>query len=258
MAFQDVPGARLSYTDSGAAAPAVVFVHPAAGTSDSWTHQIHSFAALRCITYDLRGWGQSTATRADDAGVLSDDLAALVDALGLVRFHLVAAAYGGFGGLDFALRFPDRLLSLVLSTTQGGIVEPEYVATRERVVNAPIRGLPVELRELGPSYRAENPDGVARWVAIEHAAGENRPRQSLATQINYAALQTLRVPTLALAAGADLLAPPGLMRLFAAHIPECRFEVIAEAGHSAHWERPAEWNRIVLDFLSDRTPLLTA
>ena len=256
MAYQDVPGARLWYADSGADAPAVVFLHPAAGTSDSWSSQIHAFSAYRCITYDLRGWGKSTATSADNPGLLSDDLAALADALRLDRFHLVAAAYGGFGGLDFALRFPDRLLSLVLSTTQGGVVEPDYVATRERAVSAPIRGLPIELRELGPSYRAEDPDGVARWVAIERNAGANRPRQGLATQITYAALQTLHVPTLALAAGADLLAPPALMRLIAAQIPDCRFEVIAEAGHSAHWERPAQWNRIVLDFLAEQTPLL--
>ena len=99
---------------------------------------------------------------------------------------------------------------------------------------------------------------MARWVAIERGAGQNRPRQGLATQITYAALQSLHVPTLAVAAGADLLAPPALMRLIATQIHACRFEVIAEAGHSAHWERPAEWNRIVLDFLAEQTPLLTA
>jgi 3-oxoadipate enol-lactonase len=62
-------------------------------------------------------------------------------------------------------------------------------------------------------------------------------------------LEDLRVPTLVLAAGADLLAPPALMRLIANRIPDCTFECIAEAGHSAHWERPDEWNRAVLDFL---------
>jgi len=48
----------------------------------------------------------------------------------------VAAAYGGFGGLDYALRFPDRLRAFVLATSQGGITDPQYVAVRERIVTA--------------------------------------------------------------------------------------------------------------------------
>ena len=76
------------------------------------------------------------------------------------------------------------------------------------------------------------------------------PRQALRLQITLPMLETLRVPTLLLAADADLLAPPALMRLMAERIPSCVFATVAEAGHSAHWERAAEWNRIVLAFLS--------
>jgi pimeloyl-ACP methyl ester carboxylesterase len=115
-----------------------------------------------------------------------------------------------------------------------------------RAVTDEIRALPVELRELGPSYRAENPDGVARWVrGVDHGG----KRQGMALQITLPLLETLSVPTLVLAAGADLLAPPALMRMIAARLPHSSFACIAEAGHSAHWERPIEWNRQVLEFL---------
>ena len=247
MAYLEIPGARLWYLDSAAPGPAVVFVHPAAGTSASWQHQLPAFGAYRCVTFDLRGWAKSEPR---GNSTMSDDIAALADALMLDRFHLVGAAYGGFGALDFALRFPNRLASLVLATTQGGLSEPAYVEARERTIPAAIRALPVELRELGPSYRAENADGVARWLAIEHSAGQTRPRQQLSTEITYAALGKLNVRTLLLAAGADLLAPPALMRMIGAHIPGSAFSVIAEAGHSAHWERPDEWNAAVLAWLS--------
>jgi len=40
------------------------------------------------------------------------------------------------------------------------------------------------------------------------------------------------------------------MRLLAARVPGCEFATVPDAGHSAHWERPAEWNEIVLDFLA--------
>src|SRR3978361_2244146 len=113
MPFLEIPGARLWYTDTGGPLPPVVFVHPAAGTSESWHNQVAVFAGagFRCVTYDLRGWGQAPQLPdASDAGYLSDDLEALVVGLGLTRFSLVAAAYGGFGGLDYALRFQDTRL----------------------------------------------------------------------------------------------------------------------------------------------------
>src|SRR5262245_35849197 len=120
MPFLDVPNARLWYSDAtaGEGARAAVFVHPAAGTSDCWVHQIDAFVAAgyRCVTYDLRGWGRSQPTDPEaDPGIASDDLRALVDALGLARFTLIAAAFGGFCALDFALRFQDRLESFVLA-----------------------------------------------------------------------------------------------------------------------------------------------
>jgi pimeloyl-ACP methyl ester carboxylesterase len=228
----------------------VVFVHPAATHSGCWSNQIPAFTAdgFRCITYDLRGWHRSPTTTDSDPGALSDDLEALREELRLESFVLVAAAYGGFGAVDYALRYSDRLRALVLATTQGGVADPEYVAVRERAVSPEIRALPVYLRELGPSYRAEEPEGVARWLDVEresHAAA----RQRLHRQITLPMLETLRVPTLLVAGGADLLAPPALMRMLAQRIPDASFETIAEAGHSAHWERPAEWNEIVLGFL---------
>jgi pimeloyl-ACP methyl ester carboxylesterase len=251
MALVDVPGARLWVEDSGGDGLPVVFMHPAAGTSASWVRQVETFTAsgYRCITYDLRGWGQSVPTGdAATSSVMSDDVEALANALDLQRFVLIAAAYGGFGGLDFVLRFPDRLRAFVLATSQGGLSDPDYAAVLARVVTPEIRALPLHVRELGPSYRAEDPDGVERWRNLLNE-GETHKRQSLTLPITLPMLETLNVPTLLLAAGADLLAPPALMRLIANRIPECAFDCIAEAGHSAHWERPAEWNRAVLDFL---------
>ena len=249
----EVPGAELWYEDTGGDGPPVVFVHPAAASSATWEQQIPAFTAAgyRCITWDLRDWGRSRELPdAPDHGHISSDLEALTRALGVGRFTLVGAAYGGMGSLDYALRFPHRLQAFVLATSQGAIVDPEYAATLDRIVPAALRAIPIELREVGPSYRAENPAGVARWLDIIHEArGESAPRQPRFLTLTLSLLESLAVPTLVLAADADLLAPPALMRLLADRIPGCEFAQIADAGHSAHWERPAEWNRAVLDFL---------
>jgi pimeloyl-ACP methyl ester carboxylesterase len=254
MPFLDLTGARLWFEDTGGPGTPVVFVHPAAATSAAWVGQIPAFTAAgyRCITYDLRGWGQSRVDSGSDVGVMSDDLEALRAHLGLERFVLIAAAYGGFGGLDHTLRFPERLQAFVLATSQGGITDPAYVAVRERVVTPQIRALPIELRELGPTYRATDPDGVQRWLDIVHQSGETTARrQKLALDITLSVLETLQVPTLALAANADLLAPPPLMRLIAERIPTATYAALPEAGHSAHWEFPTDWNHQVLTFMAE-------
>ena len=67
--------------------------------------------------------------------------------------------------------------------------------------------------------------------------------------MTLARLETLRVPTLVLAGEADLVSPPALMRILAAHIPDCQFATVSEAGHAAHWEQPEIWNRLVLEFI---------
>jgi non-heme chloroperoxidase len=251
-----VADATLFYEDAGGSGRAVVFMHPASGSSAAWRFQLQPFAdaGIRCITYDLRGWGRSRASEADP-GAMSDDLLALVDHLQLDRFALVGAAYGGFGALDFALRFQRRLEALVLSGTQAGIADPTYAGERERVVAPPIRALPLELRELGASYRTREPDGVRQWLEVAHAAGEPPPsaRQRTHLRIMLPMLEELRVPTLLIAGGADLLAPPELMRIFGSHLPESQMVVFAEAGHCVHWEQPASWNTEVLQFLTAHT-----
>jgi 2-succinyl-6-hydroxy-2,4-cyclohexadiene-1-carboxylate synthase len=256
MGLLRLPGASLYFEDAGGSGYPVVFLHPASGSSESWRSQLPAFAGsgFRCITYDLRNWGRSRSESTDD-GCFSDDLRALTEHLGLEKFALVGAAYGGFGAVDFAVRFPERLSALVLSGTQGGIADPVYTALRERVVSAPIRGLPLELRELGPSYRTRDPEGVEAWLAIAHAAGEPgaSARQRMHRDIVLSDLEAVRVPTLLLAGGADLLAPPELMRRIAEHLPDQQLVVLGESGHCLHWEEPAEWNRLVLAFLQ---PLL--
>jgi pimeloyl-ACP methyl ester carboxylesterase len=70
--------------------------------------------------------------------------------------------------------------------------------------------------------------------------------------MTFARLETIRVPVMVLVGEADLLSPPALMRVLAAHIPNCQFATVPEAGHGAHWEQPEIWNRLVLDFIGRR------
>lgn len=256
MPFVELPGVRLRYEDTGGPGPAVVFVHAASGTCEAWEPQLGAFtrAGFRCITYDRRGWGRSvTLPAGPQPGNATEDLHGLLANLAVDRFHLVATAAGGVVAFDYAVEYPRELLSLVVADTISGVQDPAYLEVQHRMRPPAIDALPIELRELSAGYRGLDPDGVRRWIAIEHASaapGLPRPGQRPRQPMTYARLATLAMPVLLVAGEADLRTPPALMRLVAAHIPRCEFATLPEAGHAAHWEQPAVWNRLVLGFLT--------
>ena len=165
--------------------------------------------------------------------------------------HLVGTAAGAIPALDYALTYPKRVRSLVAANTIGGVQDGEYLDLQRRLRPQLIQDLPVELRELGPSYRGWDPEGAARWLEIELSSRPygQIPAQPLREPITYQRLATMQPPVMVLSGEADLLSPPALMRLLADHIPTSRFVSLPEAGHAGFWERPHVWNGLVLEFI---------
>lgn len=251
----EIRGLRIWYEEVGRGEP-IVLLHAGGGSCAMHATQLKAFAAAgyRAISYDRRGYGRTEAT-AGAAGDTVDDLVALLDHLGLERLHLVGTAAGGIVAFDFALSHPQRVRSLVVANSIGGVQDEDYLALQKRLRPSPhFDALPAELRELGPSYRAENPDGVEQWRALEHVARHQDGLRLPPTKnrLTFARLAELRVPTLLLTGDADLYTPPAVLRLFARSIPGAKSVVIPECGHSAYWEQPERFNREVLDFVAQK------
>ena len=251
----DLPGVRLSYSDTGGRGVPVVFVHAATGSRRVWEYQLPAFTAAgyRVITYDRRGFGRSTIDPAGpQPGIGADDLLALVNHLGLDRIHLVGTAAGGIVALDFAVSFPQRLRSLVVANSIGGVQDEDYLELGRRLRPAPFNALPPDVRELGPSYRASNAAGTARWLELERQSrpeGTQPPTQTFRNRLTFSLLETIAVPTLLLTGDADLYAPPAVLRLFAARIKNAESIIVPEVGHSTYWEQPDIFNQKVLEFI---------
>ena len=252
--FVDVPGVRLWVKDTGGTGEPLLLLHAGSGHIAAWEAQIPAFAkaGYRVIAYDRRGWGKSVTDPATgpQPGVASDDLQALVDRLGLPRFHLVGIAAGGLVAIDYAAHHPERLRSLVLSATIGGT--PETAAMTTRIQQPGFAALPAEFRELGVEYRAANPDGTKRWAAVEHeSAQQPRLTQPMRSPQDAAKIATIKTPTLVIAGGADPLAPPAMVKLWSDHLPNRKgLEILPNAGHAVAWEQPEAYNRMVLAFVS--------
>jgi pimeloyl-ACP methyl ester carboxylesterase len=254
--FVDVPGAKIFYKDSGGRGVPVVFLHAFTGSADVWEHQIPAFtrAGYRFIAYERRGYGRTVADAKGPASTGPDDLLALVDHLKIDKFHLVGTAAGGFVALDFVISYPQRVRSFTLLCSQGGVQDEDYQEAIKRLAPQGLDQMPESFRELSPSYRVANPDGVERWSAFQ---SRNRapeavrgPTQPSKNRVTLALVEGIKIPTLVIAADADLYAPPALMQRIADHIKGSQFVVIPDAGHSVWWEAPDKFNRTVLAFIA--------
>jgi pimeloyl-ACP methyl ester carboxylesterase len=253
-AYAELPGVNLWFTDTGGAGAPIVLLHSNTGNSEIWQPQITAFAAAgyRVIAFDRRGWGKSTAvaTSGEQPGSIAGDLAMLADYLKLEKFDLLGVAGGGFAALDYAAWHPERVRRLVIGGSTGEIKDKELADFIGRIEIPEIRKQPAVYLEVAPSYRGANLDGTARWIEINaHSRQPGAPNQPLHTPNTFAKIATISVPTLVIAADADLLAPPALMRVWAAHLQNHEWAVMQDAGHAMAWEQPETFNKIVLDFL---------
>jgi pimeloyl-ACP methyl ester carboxylesterase len=154
--------------------------------------------------------------------------------------------------LDFAVSFPQRVRSLVIANTIGGVQDAEFLELGRRLRPPQFDALPPEFRELGPAYRAANAEGTRRWMELEKISrleGARAPAQPMRNRLTFSLLESIKLPTLLLTGGADLYAPPAVMALFAARIRNSESLVVPDAGHSTYWEQPEVFNRAVLNFI---------
>lgn len=263
----EVNGAALYYEVAGEGGP-LVLVH--AGISDSrmWDAQVDAFARRhRTIRYDLRGFGGSPMV----PGPFSHhaDLRALLDALEIDRAAFVGCSMGGGAVIDFALENPERTEALVLvGAAVGGFEFDEGPPERwDELVAADRAGdlgrvseLEVRMWVDGPRRGPDAVDPAVRdlvremnLIALQNEAlqlGEElEPETPAASR-----LSGIQAPTLVLVGDEDRSRTLAAADLLEEELPNVRKVVMAGTAHLPNMERPAEFNRLVLDFLGGRKP----
>ena len=246
---------HLWYWDTGGEGAPVVLVHPASGSGLIWGYQQPALAkaGYRVIGYSRRSYYNSDPLAKDRPGIGSADLHGLVELLGLKKFTVLGSAAGGTIVADYALSHPDRLDGLVIADNSAGVRDGDIIKAAINIRTKGFDDMPVEFRELGPSYRAANPEGAKLWTELAHKAVTGGDfRQQVANEMTTAKLEGMKVPTLLITGDADLITPPSIMRMVAQHIHGSEISIVAESGHSTYWEQPDAFNRAVLGFLAKR------
>lgn len=259
-----VRGVELATVDEGAGHP-VVFLHGFPLDHRMWLGQIPSLAQRhRVIAPDLRGFGQSAVSgECVTMAEFAEDVALLLDALGVVEpITLVGLSMGGYVALEFWRQFVPRLRALVLCDTRAAADAPEVAAgrhvTAERVVR---EGAAVVAETMLPRLFASWAGSEPAWVgqtremilaadprAIAAAARGMAERRDFTARLPEIAL-----PVLAVVGAQDQITPPAEMRSMAKALPQASFVEIAQAGHMAPLENPAEVNAALLAFLGEVT-----
>ncbi|WP_448956331.1 alpha/beta fold hydrolase [Labrys neptuniae] len=252
----DLGPVRLFYLDTGGTGETVILMHPATASSDAFrTYQIEPFAkaGYRVVAYDRRNYGKSYYDAASPPpGTTVDDLEAVTRHLGIDRFHIVGTGAGAFVAVDFALSFQDRLRSMSLANSVIDIKDDDYQAMMTRTRPEGFYNMPVEFRELSPSFRAGNPEGLKAWLD-NYAASRVTPRGPDQPEKNVRTLkgmEAIKVPTLFISGETDNYAPPPVYQKILEHMPNAELVTIPESGHASYWERPDDYNKAVLGFLA--------
>jgi pimeloyl-ACP methyl ester carboxylesterase len=255
-------GARLYYETMGQGHP-IVFLHAGIADRRMWDGQAAPFAErYRMIRYDQRGYGRTTAVAGPHSHLR--DLEALLDHLGVARAHLMGCSKGGRLALDFTLAHPERVSALVMVNSGAPGFQPsggqprqwdELVAAFKAGDLARTNELEIQVWIDGAQRTPEQVDPAVRALALDmngialanEAAGlgeEERPPDGAGR------LGELRIPFLAIATDLD---DPDFIRAAeyaAAQVPGGQMALIQGAAHLPSLEQPAEFNRVVLDFLA--------
>jgi 3-oxoadipate enol-lactonase len=228
-----------------------------------WRH-IPIFARdYRVITFDNRCCGRSDAPDTPcTIAIMADDLAGLLDAIGIESAHLCGHSMGTKVAEEFALKYPNRVKSLILAayappnpdTLHGPFwTIPQRIEDLKRPVEERMRRL---LRQcVSEDYIRNNPELAEKMVQI--MAGNAGPLHAQQRHVeasfshnNYQRLPEIQAPTLVLAGGADITCPLEDMRSMAQRIPGAELAVVEKGGHFLMWECFEESNTIMLNFLA--------
>jgi pimeloyl-ACP methyl ester carboxylesterase len=249
--YLDVGGARLWYWDTGGDGEPVVFSHPASGSALVWSYQqpVLVEAGYRVIAYSRRGHYRSEVLSEDSPGTGVNDLYQLVEHLGVDKFHLVGFALGADVLPDFAISYPERLLSLSIGCTIGRPGDPAYRDSDVTLMPEEFRRLPAWLKELSPAYRAANPSGAEEWRKLNAVATPNRQPVPAENEVTPEKIAQIEAPTLLFTGDADLYMPPSRLWAYAEYWSDPEVVLFTEAGHSVYWEQPDAFNQVLLDFL---------
>jgi 3-oxoadipate enol-lactonase len=256
-----IPPSPVLAVDHAGEGDLLMFLHGIGGNKRNWHDNIEAFAMhWHAAAWDARGYGESE----DYEGPLSfsdyaDDLVRVLDYFKAERAHIVGLSMGGRIAMDFAARYPQRLLTLTLCDTHPGFAHFSEERKREfiRLRKEPLVAggepkdiaVPVAKTLIGPNASKETFDKLVDSMSRLHKESYLKSIEASVMGDHGASLGDIRVPTHVICGGEDRLTTPEVARGLASQIPGARLTIIPDAGHLVNIEKPAEFNAAAIGFI---------
>jgi pimeloyl-ACP methyl ester carboxylesterase len=246
--------------------PSIIFTHGFPFSSKMWQHQVAALSqSYYCVTYDVRGLGQSAPGDGQyTLEGLVDDLLSVADELKLDRPIAVGLSMGGYIALRAAEKRPESFRGLVLCDTKSAADDDAGKLARAQAIKSINRdGMSSYASYIvSRCFSSDAPDKSPRL--FQEALDEVRQQNPLGVKgcllamagrtDTTAFLAQIAIPTLLIVGENDLLTPPALMRSMQNKINGSELSVIPEAGHMAPVENPAAVNRALESFIAKHFP----
>ncbi len=255
-------GTRLHFDILGRSnAPAVLMIQGLGADKHGWDMQRIPLALhYRVIAFDNRGAGRSDKPfETYSLEQMADDAIAVLDAAGVERAHVVGASMGGAIAQIIGLKYPQRVISLVLACTACRNHTWRRELLQHWATTATERGMSAMTREaarwvIGPrSFRRLLP--AFSWLG---PLGSRRPAHGFAAQVRAILdvdesvadqLAQVAAPTLVVVGNQDILTPRGDSEEIADLLPNSELVVISGAAHGLMVEHATTFNRVLIEFL---------
>lgn len=225
--------------------------------------------AIRLTGFNLPGYGREPLARTQYGfGDLARALAERADRAGLRRLHLVGHSIGGMVAQEFALAFPERTASLILSgtTSSFGSAGGSFQAAFLKDWLAPLdagRTMAELAATFVPALIGSAPEPTAAGLA--RAALAATPPEAyrmaitcLVTFNRRADMGRIACPVLLIAGEEDRNAPLKTMTRMSEAIAQARLAVLARTGHLAPYEKPLQFACLMREFYEEFFPVESA
>lgn len=260
-----VDGTRIAYQVSGSGPP-LVCCHAMGADQNMWQPQREAFSqAHQFITFDQRGSGKSDhpafkpgADCAYATDSFGDDLASVLDALGIEKAHVLGFSMGAVAALSFATRWPERVERLVLASAMASRLPEEIIARAQQVVKVLDSSGIEETYEFyfsGPMFEGMNNVSSFRDL-LAQAQSRATPhgfkgcfRVTIDRPSMLQELAAIDAPTLVLVGEFDrhYLSEADTL---CSHLPDSKKVIIPDAGHAMTAQNPTLFAKEVLSFLA--------
>lgn len=257
MAFANIDGLSIHYHAVGDPAEQrgqrVLYVHGTGCNTRVWEQHMQAIADVHTpVAIDLPGHGQSEGRGFRGAADYGHVVVELARHLGWERYVVAGHSMGGAIALTMATYHPELLNGLMLIDTGARLrVHPDILRASRQAAEAG-RRLPTD-RSWG--YASSTPQSVVE--AVEAMTADTDPRVTYADWICddsfdfMSRVQAIAIPTLAVCGAEDRLTPVKYHQFLQQRMPNCRLEVIQQAGHWSYIEQPEAFTRVVKTFLDD-------